>query len=762
MTANGLGTRGPALPLGRSLQLLGWLGLILTLQVALAAETRTERPASIQVIEQASLLSLNGERDVDLPHVLMETDVPPGGGRVRYRLRFDLPVQPVDSLGVFVPKLSLAGQLSLNGVLVGACGIGALDRLRCLHQPQLFVPPPSLWQAGTNTLEFEIHANARQMNGLSPVHIGGASELYRGPYLSQRLWQVDLLSWLTWLNLSLGLMALAVAVILGRNKVYLWFGLCSIDNALTNLNILIQSPAVSPELFSWFVFTMRLITIPLFLLMLLAIFERPAGWLQRVLLAFLLLMPLATWLSDNNRWVVLALHLPMVMTLLAVALFMVRWTWRSRQALQIAITLITHLLLVVVVLDMMRLAGKSAFMGVYWATYTATGFVLVLGITLMSRLAMSLLAERKLLIRQGLAMKAVDAAFWDWDLDTNRLILTEEMARLLGLPPGKSGASLDRVAAWRARIHPDDLPEVERLTTVAIRERSPLRLEYRVIQDDGTQRWLETRADFRRDEQGRSSQMVGISLDVTRRKQVETDLDHYRTHLEKLVAQRTVALQQAHEELLAAEREWARQVERQHLLKDMHDGLGSQLATARILMSQDRFSSAEGAALLGECLADLHLLVDTLGNTEQSLARALADYRYRCERRLSQEPARVTWRLRLADCPLLPERTLLQLLRILQEGLNNAIKHAQARQIQVEASYWAEGRIELSVTDDGVGLPAQIHYGRGLGHLESRARDIGAHLVFEWLDPGTRLRLTLPLGPPAAASAGRSADALEQ
>jgi len=680
---------------------------------------------------------------------------------VRYQLVFHLADKPTEPLGVFVPKLSLSGQLVLNGALIGACDQGALEELRCLHQPQLFVPPPSLWQAGTNTLDFEIYANERQMNGLSPVQVGSAQDLYHGPYRTQYLWQVDILSGLTWLNLSLGIMALAVAIILRRDRVYLWFGLCSIVNALSNLNILIQHPQVSVELFSWFVFTMRLISSPLFLLMLLAIFERPAGWLQRFLLAILVLMPLATWVSGNNRWVVLALYLPIVLTLVILALLMVRWTWRSRQPLHIITTLILYPVLVAVGLDMMRLAGQSSFVGVYWLTYAFTAFVMFLGITLMSRLAISLMTERQSLIRLGLATKAADAAFWDWDLATNKFTLTEEKGRLLGVTPDMGADGKDSWATWRARIDPRDLPEVERRVLAAPQKRRPLRLEYRVIHADGTPRWLETRADIRLDEQGRPSQLVGISLDVTRRKQVEIELDNYRANLENLVAERTAALQQAHEELLAAEREQARQVERQRLLQDMHDGFGSQLATARLRMSQGQLSPVEGANLLGECLADLHLLADTLGGTDNSLVRALANYRYRCERRLAQTPARIRWHLLLAGCPPLPERNLLQLLRILQEGLNNALKHAQAHHIQVDVKYGRAEGLRLSITDDGIGLPAAIPYGRGLGNMESRARDMGARLEFERLAPGTRLVLTLPVSPSTLpdASSSSAADA---
>lgn len=58
-----------------------------------------------------------------------------------------------------------------------------------------------------------------------------------------------------------------------------------------------------------------------------------------------------------------------------------------------------------------------------------------------------------------------------------------------------------------------------------------------------------------------------------------------------------------------------------------------------------------------------------------------------------------------------------------------------------------EEGLTLSIVDDGVGLPAEIRYGRGLGHLERRARDIGGRLIFTRQDPGRCLVLTLPVSP---------------
>jgi signal transduction histidine kinase/CheY-like chemotaxis protein len=349
-----------------------------------------------RVIERAMLLTPAGSQSVTLPYVLVGEDFPATGGRVRLRLEAVLPAAPQEPLGVYVPKLSLSGGLSLNGTEVAACGPAALEDLRCLHQPQLFIPPVSLWHAGANILEFELFANDRQMNGLTPVRIGPVGSLYRESYLPRWLWQVELLRGMTWLAVSLGVLAFGVGWLLKSDRIYLWFGLCALVNALSNLNVLITTPPVGYELFSWFVFSTRMATTPISIGMLLAFFHRLGPRMEGFLGLCALAMPLLVWLSGSNRGWVSLLYLPMLASLLAVTLASIRWAWCSNDQVQRIVSGLNVTLMGISILDFMRLRGSSTFEGVYGITYAFTGFMLVFGGLLMSRLASALVAERKL------------------------------------------------------------------------------------------------------------------------------------------------------------------------------------------------------------------------------------------------------------------------------------------------------------------------------------------------------------------------------
>ena len=531
-----------------------------------------------------------------LPHVLDPADFPAEGGRVSYRLEVGLPAKPGEPFGIYVPKLSLAGQVALNGMRLAPCGVGPLETLRCLHQPQLFIPPPELWREGINTLDFEIYANGRQMNGLSPVWVGPAQPLAEGPFLKQWFWRVELLEGLTWVVLCLGGLALAVAWILRAERLYLWFGLISIGNALSNLNILVTAPVVGFEVFSWFVFSIRLVTAPLFLLLLLTFFERANRTLERLLVAYALVAPLVIWISGNDRWVVTVLYLPLLLMALGLAPAMIHWTWRSRQGLHVLVTLLSVVLIGIAVLDWLRLGGQGAFMGVYGVTYALSGVLLVFGLVLMFRLAAALTKERKLATQLGLATRAAEAGFWDWDLVTNQVSWSRDMLTLFGLEPGTTTRDLDYWAVWRASLHPEDRAEAEGRVAAAARNHRPLEMEYRIILPDGSPRWIETRADIAPDEKGRPARLTGISLDVTRRKEVEGELAQYRDQLEVLVAERTADLSAVTHKLAEQER----------ALRQILENLPIPITVARL--SADRsflFINQTFTTTYGYTLADL-------------------------------------------------------------------------------------------------------------------------------------------------------------
>ena len=79
-------------------------------------------------------------------------------------------------------------------------------------------------------------------------------------------------------------------------------------------------------------------------------------------------------------------------------------------------------------------------------------------------------------------------------------------------------------AEWLALIHPDDRERVWRSRREGVARKQSWEAEFRVLLPDGSVRWLLTKAAVLLDEAGEATRLVGVSLDITERKQAETAL----------------------------------------------------------------------------------------------------------------------------------------------------------------------------------------------------------------------------------------------
>jgi PAS domain S-box-containing protein len=111
---------------------------------------------------------------------------------------------------------------------------------------------------------------------------------------------------------------------------------------------------------------------------------------------------------------------------------------------------------------------------------------------------------------------------FQWDPRTNQVLFTKSCHDLFDFPKDGFKVTLD---AWRSRVHPQDLLEVESKRKQALDEKQKyFKTEYRVIVNDGAIRWIESRTRLFYDSLGRFIRMVGVHVDVTERKQAEQAL----------------------------------------------------------------------------------------------------------------------------------------------------------------------------------------------------------------------------------------------
>jgi signal transduction histidine kinase len=187
----------------------------------------------------------------------------------------------------------------------------------------------------------------------------------------------------------------------------------------------------------------------------------------------------------------------------------------------------------------------------------------------------------------------------------------------------------------------------------------------------------------------------------------------------------------------------ARREERERLLQDMHDGLASQLISARALADCGELESSQLSTLLGECLEDLQSVLDASSATESGIAAPFVDYRDRLRQRLADTGLELQWTFEVDADPGLSSSEVLQVLRILQEAINNVIKHAAARSASITLTAGTSRAFELRICDDGVGIPPQPAPGRGLKTMRERAERIGMTLSVRPRSQGKGTELVL-------------------
>ena len=118
-----------------------------------------------------------------------------------------------------------------------------------------------------------------------------------------------------------------------------------------------------------------------------------------------------------------------------------------------------------------------------------------------------------------LAVEAGQMGTWEWIIDSGRVVWSPALEALHGLAPGEFAGTFD---AFRADIHAEDRARVEQTIARSL-ETGTHRLEYRIVRPDGSVRWMEARGEVSRDADGRPVRLRGVCMDVTARKDAESE-----------------------------------------------------------------------------------------------------------------------------------------------------------------------------------------------------------------------------------------------
>jgi PAS domain S-box-containing protein len=135
--------------------------------------------------------------------------------------------------------------------------------------------------------------------------------------------------------------------------------------------------------------------------------------------------------------------------------------------------------------------------------------------------------------RSRLAQKAGHSGAWESNFKTGQVITSPEMREVFGLDPA---LALSDGEKWRGMIYPEDLADLDKALQQAIATGSEFHATFRITRGDGAERWLECAAQIFYDESAKPERLIGVSTDITERKQAEQVLRQHRERFD-LVAE---------------------------------------------------------------------------------------------------------------------------------------------------------------------------------------------------------------------------------
>ena len=313
---------------------------------------------------------------------------------------------------------------------------------------------------------------------------------------------------------------------------------------------------------------------------------------------------------------------------------------------------------------------------------------------------------------------------WDFDLDRQTAVYSSGMSALFGHEAGPRPAP----GWWLSQIHPDDRDRVRHELQAAIPSYGGRWVsQYRFRRADGSYAHVLDRGYALRDTSGGIS-VVGAMVDITR--QIE---------LKEAAARATLQ-------------------ERQRLARDLHDAVTQSVYSLTLMTEAARRRAALGeqaaafdyvdrlSELARQALKEMRLLVYELrpaALTDEPLVTALQSRLDAVEQR-----AGVQARLRVDAQPHLPAAIETQLFHIVEEALNNTLKHAAATAVEVIIG-GDERRVLLEIRDNGVGFQPEVTAlpgGLGLVSMRERVDNLGGTFeVQTYPGKGTTVRVSLEL-----------------
>jgi PAS domain S-box-containing protein len=332
--------------------------------------------------------------------------------------------------------------------------------------------------------------------------------------------------------------------------------------------------------------------------------------------------------------------------------------------------------------------------------------------------------------------------------DGSRDYMSDRFYDFTGATPGSADGF-----GWLEHVHPEDKQKAMGDWMRCVESGENYEAEYRLRSKEGNYRWFRSRAVPIRDPDGKIVRWYGTCSDIHDSKLLEQSIRDSAAELEKMVDRRTDELRRLSIRLMTMQDQ-----ERRRLARDLHDGLGQELAVAKMVLDKmvlqksahaplEAWTQASGIVdrAIQQVRTMSHLLHPPLLD-EVGLLSALSWYVEGLTKRSGIE---TSLDVQPAEFPRLAADVETAVFRIVQEALTNVFRHSEASKVWITLTQ-KDGTIVVAVRDDGKGIGKRIaeqqpdSVGVGIGGMKQRAKEFGGELRLTNAHPGTLVELVIP------------------
>jgi PAS domain S-box-containing protein len=352
------------------------------------------------------------------------------------------------------------------------------------------------------------------------------------------------------------------------------------------------------------------------------------------------------------------------------------------------------------------------------------------------RLAEKSLTESE--ARLSMAAESADAGMWSIEADIGLVWVTDKTRELFGLPRHITLHYDD----FLRRVHPDDRERLNAAIRKALQSGTDATEEYRIQRADGSLRWLASHGRLQPAGPGQSKRLMGVTVDITDRKQGEELLRQNQKDLSRLAGR-----------IISAQEE-----ELRRLSREIHDDLTQRLAAlaldAALIEKQLNPSQSQTIKDLRGLRENLSEVSEEVHDLSRRLHPSILDdlglvQAVQAECAAFINKTGIDLSIATDGFPdSIPRQLALCLYRVIQEGLQNIAKHSRAKAASITLQGLSNG-VRLLIEDQGAGFePEEVRKkaGIGLSSMRERVRLLNGAISYKSQPgKGTQIEVFVPI-----------------